>query len=123
MRSLTCLAAMLATAILLAACSETAGDSTGSGNGLQLVREGEPTGTVTIRNIADYTVGVVTFLDCQDQQNNVSPQRQVIEPGDSVSFEVSAGCYDLVAGEAGLSFNHLVDRRITVVPGEEIVLP
>ncbi len=104
--------------LMLFACSEM-GDSKPT---LQLVRPGVPTGTFTLRNNTDFTVGVVTLLQCET--NAVAqPAPQQIPSGESATYEVSAGCYRIVSGEAGLSFRYLTDTTVRIEPNKNITLP
>ena len=110
----------LATLVALAGCSTTDDDL--PEEGLQLVRQGEPTGTITINNTFNFTIGVVTFMDCNSRAYT-KPQPQVIEPGGSATYTVSAGCYQVVSGEAGLSFNYATDTVVRIAGGTHVVLP
>ena len=102
------------------ACSST--DDSLPEKGLQLIRPGVPTGTVTLKNKFSFTIGVVTIGNCE-MSEYVQPQPQVIEPGASATYTLSAGCYRIVAGEAGLSFNYATDEIVRIEKGSAIVLP
>lgn len=89
---------------------------------MQMIRQGAPTATVSINNTADFTVGVVTFQDCETRAF-ARPQPQTIAPGSGATYTVSEGCYFITAGEAGLSFKFLADTRIVITAGDTVVLP
>ncbi len=104
--------------LLVSACSET----TDTAQTIQLVRPNLPTGKITLRNNQDFTVGVVSFMDCKTKAV-AKPARQQILPGETATYELSAGCYRIVSGEAGLSFNYLTDATRQLEAGQHIILP
>lgn len=86
---------VLAVAAALAGCASliTGGD---------LVREGEPTGTLRIQNVSPSSpidVVLISACDVGSYGLNRLPSGTSIAPGSSHSFTVSAGCWDVGAGE------------------------
>lgn len=105
-------------ALLLGACSG-ANDAPQT---FQLVRPDVPTGKVTLRNDKNFPVGVVSFMDCKTKAV-ARPAQQEIAPGQSATYELSAGCYRIISGEAGLSFRLLTDDVRQLEAGQHITLP
>lgn len=98
---------ILAAAALLGACSSMI-------TGGELIRPGEPTGTIEVVNATSYVVDVVAISDCNASTYgfNRLPEGVVIPPGSSYEFTVSAGCWDVDAGSVGVGEAR---QRMTVV--------
>lgn len=71
--------------------------------GGDLIRPGEPTGTIRIVNNTSNTVDVVAISTCNASTYGFDrlPDNTVIAPGTSYDFTVSAGCWDVDAGSIG----------------------
>jgi len=89
---------------------------------IPLIKENAPTGKITLRNNQNFTVGVVSFMDCKTKAV-ARPAQQQILPGESATYELSAGCYRIISGEDGLSFKLLTDTSRNLKAGEHIQLP
>jgi len=115
-------AAIALAGLLAAGCVADDFDS-GPQQDLQLAVPGGETATVTIHNPYSFTIGVVSFQDCNTRAY-AEPHPQVIEPGANATYVVAPRCYVVVAGEAGLSFKHAIEpTQINVSAGDEIRLP
>ncbi|MDB5539252.1 MAG: hypothetical protein JWQ89_979 [Devosia sp.] len=92
----------MAAAVCLAALAGCSADSLITGG--ELVRPGEPTGTLTVINGAGGNIDVVTISECSASTYGFDrlPEDIVIGPGQSHSFTVSAGCWDVDAGAFGV---------------------
>ena len=109
--------------LVLMGCVSGGDESPTASDTLQLIKPNIPTGQVVISNIQNFDVGVVSFQDCETKQF-ARPQPQLIARNESATYTLSEGCYLVVAGSAGLSFDFLLrDRRITVRRGAVINLP
>jgi hypothetical protein len=84
--------------VALAACSA---DSLITGG--ELIRPGEPTGTITVINGTSGNIDVVSISDCNASTYGLDrlPDNVAIGPGQAYSFTVSAGCWDVDAGSFG----------------------
>ena len=102
-------AAALALVSLLGACSSlvTGGD---------LIRPGEATGTIEVVNGMSQTLDVVLISECNASTYGLDRMgdNEVIRPGASRAFTVSAGCWDVDAGAFGVGEAR---QRMTVAPG------
>ena len=100
----------------LAACS---GDAWITGG--ELIRPGEPTGTITvINNTGGRYFDAVMISDCNVSTYGVDrlPEGVSIAPGQSYSFTVSAGCWDVNAFSTGSGTDYGQARqRMQVKPG------
>jgi len=108
------LAAMLFV-VPLAACS---GDAWITGG--DLIRPGEPTGTITVINDTSRYFDAVMISDCNVSTYGIDrlPDGVNIGPGQSYSFTVSAGCWDVDAFSSGSGSNYGEARqRMTVRAG------
>ena len=108
------LAAMLFV-VPLAACS---GDAWITGG--DLIRPGEPTGTITVINDTSRYFDAVMISDCNVSTYGIDrlPDGVNIGPGQSYSFTVSAGCWDVDAFSSGSGGNYGEARqRMTVRAG------
>ena len=89
--------------------------------GGELIRPGEPTGALEIRNVSrGNTLDVVLVSTCSASTYGLNrlPSGYSIPPGGSYTFTVSAGCWDVGGGEV-LSQNTWTEgyARVTVAPG------
>jgi hypothetical protein len=102
-------AAALACLAVLAGCSSlvTGGD---------LIRPGEATGTIEVINDTDGLLDVVLISECNASTYGLDRMgdNEVIAPGASRAFTVSAGCWDVDAGAFGVGEAR---QRMTVAPG------
>jgi hypothetical protein len=82
---------------IVAACSSlvTGGD---------LIRPGEPTGIINVINGTSAVIDVVLISACDVGSYGLNrlPDGVGIGPGQSYTFTVSAGCWDVDAGSVGL---------------------
>ena len=87
----------LAATALLAACSSLI-------TGGELIRPGEPTGTIEVVNDGSNVIDVVLISECNASTYGLNrlPEGAAIPPGSSYSFTVSAGCWDVDAGSIGV---------------------
>ena len=72
--------------------------------GGELLRPGEPTGTLTVINGTAGNIDVVSISECDASTYGFDrlPDNVAIGPGQSYSFTVSAGCWDVDAGAFGV---------------------
>ncbi|MFN3668301.1 MAG: hypothetical protein ACK4VY_03265 [Brevundimonas sp.] len=89
--------------------------------GGELIRPGEPTGSLQIQNVSrSNAIDVVLVSTCSASTYGLNrlPSGYSIPPGGSHTFTVSAGCWDVGAGEV-LSANTWTEgyARVTVAPG------
>ena len=109
MQTLIKSAAALACVAVLSACSSliTGGD---------LIRPGEATGTIEVVNNTSGTLDVVLISECNASTYGLDRMgdNEVIPPGASRAFTVSAGCWDVDAGAFGVGEAR---QRMTVSPG------
>jgi hypothetical protein len=94
---------------LVAACSSMI-------TGGELIRAGEPTGTIEVINETSNVVDVVLISECAASTYGLNrlPQGTYIQSGGSYSFTVSAGCWDVDAGSIGVGEAR---QRMTVAAG------
>jgi hypothetical protein len=104
-----------ATALLAAALAGTAGCASLITGG-ELIRPGEPTGVIEVRNATGGPVNVVLISDCNASTYGLNrlPSGTAIPSGGSWKFEVSAGCWDVDAGATGVGEAR---QRMTVDAG------
>jgi hypothetical protein len=71
--------------------------------GGDLIRPGEPTGTIRVSNASSGAINVVLISDCGASTYGLNrlPAGQAIPRGGSYDFTVSAGCWDGAAGIIG----------------------
>lgn len=88
---------------LIAACVLCLAACEGFITGGDLIRPGEPTGTIRIVNNTSNNVDVVAISTCNASTYgfNRLPDDAYIGPGQSYDFTVSAGCWDVDAGSIG----------------------
>lgn len=89
--------------------------------GGELIRPGEPTGYLEVRNVSRTgPIGVVLVSTCSASTYGLNrlPSGYSIPAGGSYTFTVSAGCWDVGAGQV-LSQNSWTEGyvRVTVAPG------
>ncbi|HEX9951878.1 MAG TPA: hypothetical protein VGB53_08935 [Rubricoccaceae bacterium] len=79
-----------------------------------LVREGEPTGTLFVRNDSGIAINVVLISTCSASSYGLNrlPRGTSIAPGQAYPFTVSAGCWDVDAGSTAASVE--ARQRLTV---------
>jgi hypothetical protein len=92
----------LAASIVLAALGGCSGDAWITGG--DLVRPGEPTGTLTVVNGTSGNIDVISISDCNASTYGLDrlPDNVSLGSGQSYSFVVSAGCWDVDAGAFGV---------------------
>lgn len=91
-----------------------------------LIRPGEPTGYLEVRNVSRSAgIDVVMMSDCSASTYGLNrlPGGYSIPPGGSYRFTVSAGCWDVGAGEI-LSQNAWTEgfAQVQVYPGRTTVI-
>jgi hypothetical protein len=84
--------------------------------GGDLIRPGEPTGTIRITNLSSGAINVVLISDCNVGSYGLNrlPSGMAIPRGGSYDFTVSAGCWDAAAGIIGYGETR---RRMQIAPG------
>lgn len=84
--------------------------------GGDLIRPGEPTGTIRVSNVSHGAINVVLISDCNASTYGLNrlPSGMAIPQGGSHDFTVSAGCWDVAAGIVGYGDTR---RRMQVTPG------
>jgi len=94
--------------------------------GGELIRPGQPTGGLQIRNVPQ--TNPIDVVVCPDRPARTYgphrlPSGYSIPPGGSYTFTLSAGCWDVGAGEV-LSQNTWTEgyAKVTVVPGRTTTL-
>jgi hypothetical protein len=82
---------------LLGACSSLI-------TGGELIRPGEPTGTIEVVNETSNVVDVILVSECNASTYGLNrlPQGVALGTGESYQFTVSAGCWDVDAGSIGV---------------------
>lgn len=92
----------IAAMILVAPLAACSGDAWITGG--ELIRPGEPTGTLEIINGTSVSLDVITMSDCNVSTYgfNRLPEGNYIPPGGSYQFTVSAGCWDVAGGALGV---------------------
>ncbi len=86
--------------LCLAAASGCADMVTGG----DLIRPGEPTGIIEVENQSSSTITNVLISNCGASTYGLNRMADgyVLEPGGVYQFSVSAGCWDVDAGAAGV---------------------
>jgi len=85
-----------------------------------LIRDGEPVGAIDVYSGASTTVTSVLISSCSASTYGLNrlPEGVVIRPGQSYRFNVSAGCWDIMAGH-GITDGYAAARdRIQVRPNQ-----
>jgi hypothetical protein len=108
-------------AAILAACSiatVTVGGCYGALGG-ELIREGQPTGTLRIINGSNTTITSVLISECRAASYGLNrlPSGQVMQPGQSWNVTVSAGCYDVMMGYGTATGYAAATQRLDVAIG------
>ena len=87
-----------------------------------LVRAGEPTGAILVRNGSNATLTVVTVSQCSAASHGLNrlPDGKVLNPGQSWQFTVSQGCYDVQAGYGWNTGYSVADFNNIYVPGGQV---
>lgn len=102
-------AAAAAALIATAGCADmiTGGD---------LIRPGEPTGTIRVTNVSSGAIDVVLISNCSASTYGLNrlPSGMAIPRGGSYDFTVSAGCWDVAAGIVGYGETR---RRMQIAAG------
>jgi hypothetical protein len=91
-------------ALLLALVVATVAGCAGLLTGGPLVRNaGDPTGVIVVANESSETVTSVLISHCSVSSYGLNrlPRGTEIGPGQAYEFTVSAGCWDVLAGNAG----------------------
>ena len=98
MNSVLRMAASAAGLLFVAGCS---GDAWITGG--ELIRPGEPTGTITVVNGTSRVIDVILISECGASTYGLDrlPDTVALGSGQSYSFTVSAGCWDVDAGSVG----------------------
>lgn len=111
MNSVFRIAAAAACLVTLAACSSDAWITGG-----ELIRPGEPTGTITVINQTSRVVDVILVSECNASTYGLNrlPGGVSLGTGDSYNFTVSSGCWDVDAGSIGYGEAR---QRLNVAPG------
>lgn len=88
-------------AIVLAALAGCSGDAWITGG--ELIRPGEPTGTITVINGTSQVIDVILISECGASTYGLDrlPDNVALGNGESFDFTVSAGCWDVDAGSIG----------------------
>lgn len=106
---------MMTAAAALAGCASlvTGGD---------LVREGEPPGTLVFENTSSQPIDTILISTCSAASYGLDrlPNGVTVYPGQSYEWTVSGGCYDVMAGAVGVGSTS--GERITVPAGRRFVL-
>jgi len=84
--------------------------------GGELIRPGEPTGTIRVSNLSSGAINVVLISNCDASTYGLNrlPAGMAIPQGGSYDFTVSAGCWDAAAGIVGYGETR---RRMQITPG------
>ncbi|HEX8386793.1 MAG TPA: hypothetical protein VF576_11450 [Rubricoccaceae bacterium] len=98
----------LALSLVLATLSGCAGLLTGG----PLIRNaGDPTGVIVVANESNETVTSVLVSHCSVSSYGLNrlPRGTEIGPGQAYEFTVSAGCWDVLAGNGGAEARQRMD--------------
>jgi len=90
--------------------------------GGDLIREGEPMARFTFENRSQsQQIDVVLISTCQASSYGLNrlPLGTVINPGQSYSWDISAGCYETAVGKVGQGDSRM---RINIPAGRHFVL-
>lgn len=110
----------LAGAVVLASLSLASCESLITGG--DLIREGEPMARFTFENRSrDQPFDTILISTCEASSYGLDrlPNGVVIRPGQSYTWDVSAGCYDTMAGNVG---DGSTRKRINIPPGTHFTL-
>ena len=97
-----------ASLVALAACSSLI-------TGGELIRPGEPTAVIEVVNDTSNDIHAVLISECNASTYGLNrmAQGEVISPGNSRQFTISAGCWDVDAGTLGVGEAR---QRMTLPP-------
>jgi hypothetical protein len=84
--------------------------------GGELIRPGEPTGTIRVSNQSSGAINVLLVSNCSASSYGLNrlPSGYAIPRGGHYDFTVSAGCWDVAAGIVGYGDTR---RRMQIRPG------
>ncbi|MGJ8530536.1 MAG: hypothetical protein ACSHYC_00020 [Alphaproteobacteria bacterium] len=90
--------AVLGSMLLLSGCTNLL-------TGAELVRAGEPVGSIKVVNNSNYTLNTVLIYNCDASSYGPDrlPDGAEIAHGQSATFTVSAGCWDVIGSTAGVA--------------------
>jgi hypothetical protein len=93
---------------VIVALSGCAGLLTG---GPLIRNDGDPTGVIVVANESGETVSSVLISHCSVSSYGLNrlPRGTEIAPGQAYEFTVSAGCWDVLAGNAGAEARQRMD--------------
>jgi hypothetical protein len=103
--------AAIGAALLLAGCSSMMGG--------ELIRPGEPVGQLRVTNGSGTTITQVLISECDAMSYGMNrmPGGMVLQPGQSWTVSVSAGCYDIMMGYGTATGYAAATQRLRVNPG------
>ena len=106
-------AALIASALLL-----TASCASNLVTGGPRLRPGEPVGAIDVGNASGGQINVVLISACSASTYGLNrlPSGMAIPSGGSYRFPVSAGCWDIAAGNTGAMVEGR--QRLNVAPGQ-----
>lgn len=89
---------VLGSMLLLSGCADLL-------TGGELVRAGEPVGSIEVVNNSEYTLNAVLISNCGASSYGLDrlPDGAEIARGQSATFTVSAGCWDVIGSAAGVA--------------------
>ena len=90
--------------------------------GGDLIREGEPMARFTFENRSQsqpFDVILISTCAASSYGLNRLPLGVVIRPGQSYSWDVSAGCYEVAAGNVGDGDTR---KQVVIPPGKHFIL-
>lgn len=104
------LGAAVAALVLLSGCSNLI-------TGGELIRPGEATGSIEVVNATSYQMDVVLISDCSQASYGLNrlPQGVSLSTGQSYTWTVSAGCWDVDGGSTYGMFE--ARQRMNVAAG------
>lgn len=104
-------ALVLGTTALLGACYGMMGG--------ELIRAGEPTGTLRLINGSQSTITSVLISECRASSYGLNrlPQGAVLQPGQYWDVTVSTGCYDVMIGYGTTNGYAAATGQVTVATG------
>lgn len=99
--------------VALASCGITGG---------QLIREGEPVGTLIVQNKSTQTLTQILISECGAMSYGLNRMSdgEVVEPGWERSFTVSQGCYDVMAGYGWGTGYATASGKVQVYGGQSV---
>lgn len=111
--------ALMAAALLGLAATTTGCESLITGG--DLIREGLPMSRFTFENRSSQPFDVILISTCEASSYGLNrlPSGVVIRQGQSYTWDVSAGCYDVAAGAIGVGDTR---KRINIPAGRTLTL-